>query len=278
MTAGTILYYQVKMRTFLHYCDGQQLTQMDQLTPNDLRRFMAYLEETGHNAGGRHSIYAAVKAFLRWYELEAEPDNWKNPIRKVKPPKVPIEPLDAISLVEIGALEATCDRSFLGCRDRAILLALLDTGARAQEFLDVDLADLDLITGAVLIRKGKGRKPRTVYIGSKTKRAVRSYLKFRRDDLPALWVTDNADKRLAYWGLRSMIVRRCRIAKIRVQGLHSFRRQFAISMLRAGIDLATIARLMGHSSLAVLLRYLKQLPGDLQDAHRKAGPVDHADL
>jgi len=43
-----------------------------------------------------------------------------------------------------------------------------------------------------------------------------------------------------------------------------------------GTDLIILARLLGYTSLKVLQRYLKQLPEDLQEAHRRAGPVDNA--
>lgn len=59
---------------------------------------------------------------------------------------------------------------------------------------------------------------------------------------------------------------------------HKFRRAHAITMLRQGVDLITLSRLMGHTSLAVLERYLKQVSDDLQEAHRRAGPVDNSEL
>ena len=278
MSPGTISYYQVKLRTLMQYCKTRAIDQVHQLTADELRRFMTWLEEQGHNPGGRHALYRAVKTFLRWYELEAEPENWKNPIRKIKAPRVATEPLDPIPQENVKAMMQTCNRSFLDYRDKAILLGLLDTGARASEFLDLDLADVNQVSGEVLIRQGKGRKPRTVYFGAKTRRAIRAYLKCRHDDLPALWVTDKGDKRLEYFGLRTVIHKRAKLAKVKPYGAHAFRRQFAISMLRAGVDLATLARLMGHSSVHVLLRYLKQIPDDMQAAHLKAGPVDHSNL
>jgi len=275
MAPGTLFFYQVKLRTFLKYCDGQQITRLSQLDSNELRRFMAWLEGTGHNPGGRHALYRAIKTFLLWYENEVEPDNWKNPIRKVKAPRVPTEPLDPAPIEDIQAMETTCDNSFMGRRDKALLLALLDTGARATEFLNINLEDIDLVIGAVLIRQGKGRKPRTVFLGAKTKRSIRTYLKHRIDSSPALWISVDNLTRLTYSGLKWIIIRRAKLAKVKPYGLHAFRRQFAISMLRNGVDVVTLSRLMGHTSLAVMKKYLKQINSDLQDAHIKGGPVDH---
>lgn len=69
---------------------------------------MVYLDEQGHTPGGQHAIYRALKTFLLWFEDETEPEGWKNPIRKVKPPKVPTEPLDPVEVETVKAMVAAC--------------------------------------------------------------------------------------------------------------------------------------------------------------------------
>ena len=166
--------------------------------------------------------------------------------------------------------------TFTGIRDRAIFLSLLDTGARASEFLNMDLDDINPITGEILIREGKGRKPRTVFIGQKSRKELRKYLRLRNNDLFALWVTKDQTQRFTYYGMKSMVVRRSRSAGIKTPALHAFRRQFALSCLRSGMNVYHLQNLMGHSELQVLNRYLKQTTKDVSDAHRQAGPVDNS--
>src|SRR5262245_53726913 len=67
MAKNTILFYARKLRQFNAYCETQQLTQLEQVTPAFLRDYLLYLEQTGHNAGGRHAAYRAIRAFLIWY-------------------------------------------------------------------------------------------------------------------------------------------------------------------------------------------------------------------
>lgn len=50
---------------------------------------------------------------------------------------------------------------------------------------------------------------------------------------------------------------------------------FALTCLRAGMDVYSLQKLMGHSDLSVLRRYLQQTEADLKAAHEKAGPVDN---
>jgi len=156
LSSGTLKFYKNKLRVFFECCNGQLLPDITEINPNNLRRYLLYLEEINHNPGGIHAIYRSVKAFLRWHENEVEPENWHNPIKKIKSHKVPLEPLDPVDLQDISKMIDTCNRgSITGDRDKAILLCLLDTGARAQEFLDMNLEDINLFTGETLSGKEK---------------------------------------------------------------------------------------------------------------------------
>ena len=147
-----------------------------------------------------------------------------NPISRVKPPKVPQGLLQPVSLTSLRALLGTCDgQSFTGCRDRALLLALFDTGCRATEFLSLNLGDVNLADGRVMVCHGKGGKGRVTFLGVKSRRALRSYLRYRPDrsgDEP-LWVTAQ-QTRLTYVGLRSIVRRRAKCAGICAPSIPSF--------------------------------------------------------
>lgn len=275
LAQGTLNFYRQKLVFFNAWCESQAITRIDQVEPNTIRRYLFYLEDAGHNPGGLHAHFRTLRAFFRWYEQEAEPEGWKNPIRKLKAPRQIIEPLEPVSLDAVKALLATCKRhTLIGDRDRAILLSLLDTGARAAELLALDIQDVNPIIGAVLIRSGKGRKPRMAYLGKKTRKAMREYLHHRQDDQPALWITESGE-RLSYWGLRAMLSRRARLAGVEEPSAHAFRRYFALTCLRAGMDIFTLQRLMGHADLQVLRRYLAQSDQDTREGHAKASPVDN---
>ena len=271
---GTIHFYRSKLALFIRFCEGSAITSFYQVEPNELRGLLQWLEITGHNPGGRNAVYRAVKTFVRWWSKEIEPENWKDPFKKVKPPKVSKDPLEPVSMETVRQLLKTCNIADLtGARDYAIFYTLIDTGIRASELLSIERGDLDLILGSVLIRRGKGGKPRTVFIGKATKRAIKKYLSFRKDISPALWITAEIEP-LTYWGLVSMLKRRSRTVGIKSPGLHDFRRAFALGMLRNGVDLITLQKLMGHADLQVLDRYLAQTTDDLAAAHRKYGPGD----
>ncbi len=268
----TLEYYRDELHYLTRWLAGQGVTDALHVTPDHLRRYLLFVAER-RNPGGVHCAYRVAKTFLRWWGREYEPDDWRNPIERVKPPKLADNPLPPVPLPDLQSILNTCDRSLTGQRDRAMLLALLDTGCRASEFVALDIGDVDLGTGAVVVRHGKGGKRRVVFLGAKSRRELLRYLRLRDDGEGALWTSQN-DERLQRRGLQAMVRRRAERAGVPVPALHSFRRANALLTLRGGADLLSVSRLLGHSDLGTTRRYLKLEHDDLAEAHRKAGPVD----
>lgn len=275
LSPRTLSFYRDELRYFRQWVEAKGVQAVESITPDLLRRYLLHLGET-RNPGGQHAAYRTLRAFLRWYQREYEPEGWRNPIAKVQPPKLQEDPLPALPLDCLRKMLATCaGRRFLDTRDRAILLGLLDSGCRANEFLSLNLGDVDLGMGTVMVRKGKGGKSRVTFLCVKATKAVLAYLRHRQagSDEP-LWVTGEGG-RLTYAGLRQIVRRRALKAEVPEPSLHSFRRAFAIGALRSGMDLVSLQRLLGHADLSVIRRYLKQTEEDLRAAHQKGSPVDH---
>ena len=277
LSPRTIDYYAQKLTPFRVYLQAQGITAVESITAPIVRRFLLQLSET-HNAGGMHAVYRAVKAFLRWYETEVEPEGWTNPMAKVKAPKVPLELLEPLHLDDLRAMLATCrSKCPADLRDRAVMLALLDAGLRAGELIALNAGDVDMRTGTVTVRHGKGNRFRFVFLGGKSRRALVSHLRMRDKvgDVEPLFATIDGG-RLHYSSLRDIVRRRAARGDIYpAPTLHSFRRAFALACLRNGVDIYSLQRLMGHADLSVLRRYLAQTEEDLRRAHQRAGPVDN---
>ncbi len=252
LSAGTLRFYRLKLRRFAEFCHGRAITRVQQITPADLRHFLVWLEESGHNAGGRHAYYRAVRSFLLWYEAEEEPEGWTNPIRKVKAPRVPVIAPDPLGREAFEQLLEACGGDWHGIRDRAIFLVLLDTGVRASELCDFDLADLDLQTGALEVRQGKGRKPRGVFIGRRTRRALRAWLRQRDTWGGPLFITQEGE-RMTYWGLRGMLKRRSAQADIDPPTLHDFRRAFCLAIASTSLKHKLAVSTLTFTSTGIIL-------------------------
>lgn len=276
LAAGSLRFYAQKLAHLREYCRTHAIQEVEGLTAPLLRRLLLDFARD-HNPGGTHGLYRALKAFLRWYELEVEPEGWRNPMPKIHAPKVVLEPLAPVGIDTVRRMLETCrGRSALALRDKALLLFLLDTGCRATEVTALDVGDVDLAGGTVLVRKGKGGKARTVFLGAKARRALGAYLRTRRaaPGGAPLFLGAHGD-RLRYETLRDIVRRRAAQAGVEPPTLHSFRRAFALLSLRNGVDVYSLQRLMGHADLTVLRRYLAQTEEDLRAAHERMGPVDN---
>jgi len=275
-TSGTITFYQSKLTAFLAFLTTLDVTEPEALDAPHIRAFLVHLAQE-REAGGVHAYWRAVRAFVRF--LVREDALQRNPLDRIRTPKVDEELLEPVPVETVQAMLATCGRRDIDLRDKAILFMLLDTGLRASEMTGLDIAHMDLNTGGIQVHKAKNRKPRTVFMGRRTRRAVSRYLRTRdgyrlTDPLWIAYRTDGDRTRLTYSGLREMVCSRAEKAGVEPPTLHSFRRTFAITMLRNGADLITLGRLMGHGSLPVLTRYLKQITEDLGEVHAKHSPTD----
>jgi len=277
-----VAFYAEKLDLFARHCEAQGVDRVEDLTPDLLRRWV--LHESQHRTpGGTHALYRSARAFVRWWGDEFEPEGWRDPFRKVPPPRVPEEALEPLPIDDLRAMLATCNgHKFLADRDRAILRALLDSGCRASEFCALNIDDIekvrveDHVTFAVTIRQGKGRKPREVFLGRLAYRELSRYLRHRGDALPGdpLWVGKDRHSRLRYPGLRSLVRSRAIKAEVTEPSLHSFRRAFALAMLRSGADVVSLQRMLGHADLSILRRYVAQTTADLAKVHAEHAPGD----
>ena len=273
----TIDYYQRELDGFANWADENNLRNVQDITPDLLRRFLLQLGER-RNEGGVHAAYRAIKCFLRWWEAEAEPENWRNPITKVRPPKLSTEPIEGIQPDEFEQLLLACNygRKSIRQRDRAILTALYDTGLRVTELADLNRGDVDLKTGQVVVREGKGKKLRVVFLGANARRELIRYLRTqpkREKDAP-LFLSSKGE-RFARQGINSILRKLADRIGSEVQSPHDFRRGFTLQSLRNGADIVSIARQLGHSNTNLVARYARQTTEDLQIVHDKTSPVDN---
>ena len=230
LSRRSIAIYAGTLRVFIEWAALRNVAAVEELTTDDLRKFMLHLAEAGHNVGGQHHYYRVLKTFLRWYADEAEPFNWRNPVERLKAPKLPELPLQPVELPTVARLLDTTGSGRHAVRDRAMLCCLIDCGLRANELTGLDVADFNFADGALLVKHGKGSRIRTVFAGQKTRRALRAWVGARGKTPGALFTTHGG--RLTYAGLRQVVRRLALRAGVPEPALHSFWRAYALAMLR----------------------------------------------
>ena len=158
-------------------------------------------------------------------------------------------------------------------RDRAILLLLLDTGLRVSEAGGLRLGDLRA-DGTLKVR-GKGSKERIVPVGATARTAIVRYLGQRGPGRPTTRSSSAGAGALDGRGIQQAIRRlKTRIGVTGRLSPHSLRHTFARSYLVNGGDVFSLQRILGHTTLDMVKRYVALADVDLVERHRGASPAD----
>ena len=220
----------------------------------------------------------SIRAFWSWLVEEEVIES--NPFSKLKIPKPPKKIIPTFSLYQIESLLSIINNSPEGYRDMVIILALLDTGLRVNELINLKMDNVWLEEGLVKVL-GKGNKERLVPIGRQIRKLLWRYIsQYRPEPAPLnldnLFLTQDGrpltknrlDSIMKHYGkLAGLTDIRC--------SPHTLRHTFAINYLRNGGDVFSLQKILGHSSLEMTRRYCELADVDMRRAHAIASPVDN---
>ena len=264
-TPRTVQWYSWTLGKFLKWLESEGVNKPEEITSRYVRGYLAELRGRELADSYIHGHARAIRTLLRFFYNE----DYIPQVVKFDMPRLGKPKLLVMNAEEVGRLIKVCSNP----RDKALIMFLVDTGVRRAEFCALNWDDVDLQTGLVQVRKGKGRKYRPVVMGVKTRRAL---LKYRRsvsnDGTDPLFKTVHGG-RLTHSGMRSVLLRLGKHAGVKVNA-HALRRTFATLALRGKMNIASLSRLMGHSEIKTTMGYIEMLESDLIMAHGESSPID----
>ncbi len=238
---------------------------VDGLDPAELRAWLVELRTTLAPISVAGYV-RTLRVFGNW--LAAEGLAEAAALRGLRRPRVPhklIEPVADDVLRRLLAISSV--------RDRAIVLLMLDTGLRLSEVAGIRLGDLRP-DGTLKVR-GKGSRERIVPVGSTARNAIVRYLGVRGPGGPddALFLGRRGE--LGVRGIAQVFRRlKARVGVSDRLSPHSLRHTFARSYLVNGGDVFSLQRILGHTTLDMVKRYVALSDTDLATRHRDASPAD----
>jgi integrase/recombinase XerC/integrase/recombinase XerD len=193
-----------------------------------------------------------------------------------KVPKYEDVAIDVLSDQEIAHLLSVLNQGTdVGCRNRAMVCLMLESGLRLAEVVNMRVDDVHLQEMYVKVH-GKGDKESYVPIGPTTQKALDRYgAHFRVPSDPrtkAFFLTIYGEP-LAYEAVKTIFVRLARESGITRLHPHLLRHTAATRMLANGADLHTVQRLLRHSDIRTTLRYLHLVPEQLNEKMRLFSPL-----
>ncbi len=267
----TIAGYRDCFRLLLHFAKERLGKMPSQLRVEDLDApfiglFLDHLESVRKNsARTRNARLGAIHSFFQYLAFE-EPAYALHCQRILAMPNKRHErrPIEFLNREEIDALLAAPNLStWLGRRDRTLLLVAVQTGLRVSELIGLNCQDIVLGTGAHVRCFGKGRKQRCTPLRPETARALAAWLRERHalPDVPVFPSIRGA--RLSRDAVERLITKYTQCAESTCPSLkrkkispHVLRHSAAMDLLQHGVDPSVIALWLGHESVETTQIYL----------------------
>lgn len=263
----TVAWYAFTLSKVMDWMVRNGVAHPADITAREVRAYLADMANRKLSDSTINNHARAMRTLLHFFYNEKyilEPVKFKMPSIAAKR----LRYLDAAELQKV--LRACTTR-----RDRALVLLMVDTGARRAEVEALNWGDVDIPSGLIRIVEGKGGKARSVVVGTETRRALLAYRRELENTGPSkpLFQTSTGS-RLEAMGIRSALERIGSRAGIKINP-HALRRTFATLSLRAGMSPLHLQALLGHTTLEMTKRYTTMIDDDIQEAHREHGPIDN---
>lgn len=259
-------WYQDTLSKFITYLTESQVTDLTQINARVIRAYLAALTERNLSDSYIHSHARVIKTFVRFLFQEEYIDK---PVT-FQMPRIRQKRLPVLSAQQIAALLKVTT-----VRETTIIMFLVDTGVRISEFIKITWDDIDLNSGKIRIRAGKGGKDRTVIISHQTARQLVTYRRtLTNANTNATIMQSKQGLPLTRWGMAGVIHHLSERTGIPFSA-HALRRSFCILALRAGMSPLAVQDLMGHSDLTMTKHYAQMIDDDLLQAHHDHSPIDN---
>ena len=183
-----------------------------------------------------------------------------------------VDPVSHVKKVKRALSDEELERIILACngnrREIAMVYFLVNTGVRVSELANLKIHDVDFNRKRALIL-GKRSKQRYVYFDARTKVRLLDYLENDRPDVTFVngnIVCNNnipliASEKCNYHPIKKNAIERI-IKKLGERSMinrvhpHLFRATYATNMLKKGVDIQIISKLLGHSKVETTSLYI----------------------
>ncbi|HMI05339.1 MAG TPA: site-specific tyrosine recombinase XerD [Pedobacter sp.] len=231
-----------------------QQTNIKDISINDLKLFVSWINELGMQAASQARIISGLKSFFEFLMLEQLIDI--NPTDLLEMPRLSRKLPDTLNVHEINALIEAIDASKRnGMRDKAILETLYGCGLRVTELITLRISNVYAENEFIKVT-GKGDKERLIPIGNTALKFIQIYLTEVRVHIPVksgyedfIFLNPGGTglSRISVFKLIKSLALKAGIKKS--ISPHTFRHSFATHLIDGGADLRAVQEMLGHSSI-----------------------------
>lgn len=278
-------HYLTRFQQFLH--DDILVSKINQNIIQEYRLFLnRYKTNINKNLSNKTQNYhvIAIRALLKYLgRIDVECIS----AEKLELGKQSLRSVEFLTTDEVKRLFDACKTNDkIGLRNRAILETLYSTGLRISELIALNIKDVDFNRKEFMVR-GKGDKPRPVFLSERACEYLKSYLDVREDNYDPLFISFGRSSkvptmmesslqtygekfRLKAYHIQEMVRKTSYLAGLNKKVTpHTLRHSFATTLLNNGADLRSVQEMLGHASIATTQIYTHVTNKQLKQVHDK---------
>ncbi len=256
----TLKYYRTTIETMVASIDKG----IRHIQTEDLRSYLTdYQSKNQSSRVTIDNIRRILSSFFSW--LEDEDYILKSPVRRIHKVKTATNIKETYTDEDLEKMRDNCTE----LRDLAMIDMLASTGMRVGEMVLLNRNDIDFNERECIVF-GKGSKERVVYFDARTKIHLQNYLRSRKDDNPALFVSLKSPyERLKIGGVEVRLREFGKQLGLQRVYPHKFRRTLATTAIDKGMPIEQLQQLLGHRKIDTTLQYAMVKQSNVKIAHRK---------
>ena len=267
----TIKYYKNQFKIFSRFYDTENL--IGDIKQSNIHSYILHLKkDLDINETTVNTYLRALRAFLYYAMENGELEKFKIEMIKTEEKiKKTYTDQELRKLLEKPDLE---ECTFAHYRNWVVINFLLGTGCRSKTLLNVKIEDLRFDDGFVLFRKAKNRKQQLIPLSRTLNSVLKEYLRYRKGEgNDYLFCTERGQK-LTRGGLRSAIKRYNTGKGLCKTSIHLFRHTFAKKWILNNGDPYRLQKILGHSSMEIVRRYVNMFSEDLKKDFNSFNPLE----
>ena len=273
-SANTVASYIRDLRQFDKYVTDVLDTTLDQVTPDQMTGYFAWLTNAGKSNATVTRSLASIKGFYGYLVSSGYVES--NPAKGVHLAKVEKKLPQILTGREVELLleqpQCTDPKGF---RDKAMLELLYATGIRVSELISLNVEDVNIPAGFI---RCSGGKARIIPLYPAAVRAIQTYLTQIRPSMiadpeeAALFVNLSGERmsRQGFWKIIKHYQQTANIQKDITP--HTLRHSFAAHLLENGADIRSIQEMLGHSDISSTQIYTQIVKQNLKSVYNKFHP------
>lgn len=267
----TVTNYSVDLLQFVDYLKEQGITDIRNITSDDLRGFVRETMGLGMAKTTVSRKLSALKGFVRWLKKRG---HIKNDFAKdLRGPKLPAALPRALSYEETDKLLTEGPAPGKNeARDRLLLEIMYGSGLRVSEVIGLNAEDISL-EHRIFTVTGKGEKTRIVPFSKSVKKLLSDWLNLHNITEGPIFLSEKKNaERLTVRTVHRVVERAARRSGIHGVSPHTLRHCFATHMLENGAPLRMVQEMLGHESIATTQRYLAITTEQIKKSYMSAHP------